>query len=535
LKKRLAVALSLVIIAVIVLSAFAAIEIYGSFSAPVASKKPFYVGVTYCGNSITEAEQLIDKVKSYTNLFVLDSATFMLDVNGIQEIGDYAVNAGLNVILCEIKGGNGAVVGSILNMAQSRWGSHFLGLYYDDEPGGKMLDATVDLYVNNDTIVKQQIGAEIMVYPSNSSNGYQFYSSGEILMSSSSPAENTTVDGVSNVLVSSSTSLTYFPNGTIASTPSSSYTYSNGTYEIVNPQTLYYLPNGTVLNEAGEAATNQPDGTRTIENREDVGISNPNSMPIDESEEVTIDPGSISQFEPYQQVWNSTPLQNSTEVANVFLNTVQHNIGTIGNQSDVPLFTADYGLDWFDYKGGYNVVLGELGWNQSTTQNIALVRGAADMQNKNWGTIIDWQYLSPPTLMSGNQMYNAMKQSYESGAQYVVVFNYSPDNNATGLLQKEQLAAIQKFWKNVVENPRETNNVIAVEAFVLPTDFGGGLRNQNDNIWGLWPGNSTSRQVWSNLQTALGKYGSKLDIVYDDPAYPAAGRYQHVYYWNQTI
>jgi len=102
-------------------------------------------------------------------------------------------------------------------------------------------------------------------------------------------------------------------------------------------------------------------------------------------------------------------------------------------------------------------------------------------------------------------------------------------------LQKEQFAAIQKFWKDVVENPRETNNVTAVEAFVLPTDFGGGLRSQNDNIWGLWPGNSTSQQVWSKLQTALGKYGSKLDIVYDDPAYPTGERYLHVYYWNQTI
>ena len=533
-RKGLAAIITVVIIVVLVVSAFVAME--PQHQSPVATKKPFYVGVTYCGNSITEAEQLIDKVKSYTNLFVLDSATFMLDVNGAQEIGDYAVNAGLNVILCEIKGGDPAVVGSILNMAQSRWGSNFLGLYFDDEPGGKMLDATTNLYVNNETVVKQSIGGEIMVYPSNNSNDYQFYPSGEILTSSSSTSENTTVDGVSNVIVSSSISLIYFPNGTIQSNPSSSYTYSNGTYETIHPQMLYYLPNGTVLNEAGEAATNQPDGTRTIENREDVGISNPsnqNSMPI-ESEEVTIDPGSISQFESYQQFWDSTPLQNSTAVANVFLNTEQHNIGTIGNQSDVPLFTADYGLDWFDYKGGYDVVLGELGWNQPTTQNIALVRGAADMQNKSWGTIIDWQYLSPPTLMSSSQMYNAMKQSYESGAQYVVVFNYSPDNNATGLLQKQQLAAIQKFWKNVVENPRETNNVTAAEAFVLPTDFGGGLRNQNDNIWGLWSGNSTSQQVWNNLQSAIGKYGSKLDIIYDDPAYPVGDRYQHVYPWNQT-
>jgi len=533
-KKRLAIVSSLAIIIVIVMTAFATLEIYKPSSTPVASKKPFYVGVTYCGNSITEAEQLIDKVKSYTNLFVLDSVTFMLDVDGTQEIGDYAVNAGLNVILCEIRGGDGTVVGSILNMAQSRWGSNFLGLYYDDEPGGKMLDTTTDLYVNNDTIVKQGTGVEIQVYPSNPSNGYNFYASGEILTSSSSPAENTTVDGVSNVSVSSSTSLIYFPNGTIQSTPHSSYTFSNGTYETVDPQALYYLPNGTVLNEAGEAATSQPDGTRSIENREDVGISNSNSMSIDESDEVTIDPGSISQFESYQQVWDSTPLQDSTAVANVFLNTEHHNIGTIGNQSDVPLFTADYGLDWFDYKGGYDAVFGELGWNQPNTQNIALVRGAAGMQNKSWGTMIDWQNLSPPTLMSGNQMYNTMKQSYESGAQYVVVFNYSPDNNGVGLLQKEQFAAIQKFWKDVVENPRETNNVTAVDAFVLPTAFGGGLRNQNDNIWGLWPGNSTSQQVWSNLQTAIGKYGSKLDIVYSDPAYPTSGRYQHVYYWNQT-
>ena len=162
-RKGLAAIITVVIIGVLVVSAFVTMET--QHQSPVAAKKPFYVGVTYCGNSITEAEQLIDKVKSYTNLFVLDSATFMLDVNGTQEIGDYAVNAGLNVILCEIKGGDGTVVGSILNMAQSRWGSNFLGLYFDDEPGGKMLDATTNLYVSNDTIVKQGNGVEIHGVP----------------------------------------------------------------------------------------------------------------------------------------------------------------------------------------------------------------------------------------------------------------------------------------------------------------------------------------------------------------------------------
>lgn len=57
-----------------------------------ASPHPFYVGVTYCGDSVEEAKLLIDKVKNYTNLFVLQSGTFLSNVKAIEEIGDYAVN-----------------------------------------------------------------------------------------------------------------------------------------------------------------------------------------------------------------------------------------------------------------------------------------------------------------------------------------------------------------------------------------------------------------------------------------------------------
>jgi len=32
----------------------------------------------------------------------------------------------------------------------------------------------------------------------------------------------------------------------------------------------------------------------------------------------------------------------------------------------------------------------------------------------------------------------------------------------------------------------------------------------------------------------LEHYGSKLDIVYDDPAYPVTGKYSKIYYWNQS-
>ena len=232
---------------------------------------------------------------------------------------------------------------------------------------------------------------------------------------------------------------------------------------------------------------------------------------------------------------DSNPLQTYTEAANAFVNTEQQTLSSIGNQSDVGLFTSDYGLYWFDYLGGYNTVFAELFGGQTDAQTLALVRGAADMQDKSWGVMIEPATQSPLSLQSGTQMYNEMRQSYEDGAEYAVVFNYSPSGNGTGLLQDEQFASIQKFWTDVVQNPKVTNNVIGKDALVLPNDYGSGMGSQNDTIWGIWQPNNSSQQVWNAMQSSLAKYGSKLDIVYDDPAYPTAGRYQHVYYWNQTI
>ncbi len=145
-KKQLAIVLSLVIITVIAVSSFAAIKDYQPSSTYVAvDKKPFYVGVTFGGDSVADAEQLIDKVKDYTNLFVLASGPLMQNVPATEQIGDYAVNAGLNVILYYGKSGDPSTCVSLLNLAKARWGSHFLGLYYQDEPGGNMLDSQVPI------------------------------------------------------------------------------------------------------------------------------------------------------------------------------------------------------------------------------------------------------------------------------------------------------------------------------------------------------------------------------------------------------
>jgi hypothetical protein len=490
-KKRLAVVLAAAIIGVIAVSTFATIEIYPRFAD--ASKKPFYVGVTYCGDSVSEAEQLINKVKNYTNLFVLDSGSLIENVPSIEQIGDYAVDAGLYVLLYYSSSNPVSTCLNLITIAQARWGNHFLGLYYNDEPGGKMLDAEVNLYDPHmgETLTKDQDGTlyvQNVTNSINSTSSVAYLRSGEVEVNRSEPSL-----GLTKFYTTF-----YYLNGTISYT-TETWSTSDNTKTI---QTLFYQPNGVVETSTGAIVT---------------------------------DAGNISQFEPYQELWDSRPIQSYSEAAETFEKTVQNSLSPIKSQSGVKLFTSDYALDWFDYQSGYDVVLAQLGWNQSTTQNIAEVRGAADMQGKSWGAMIVWQTLAPPYLQSGSQMYSEMKQAYESGAQYVVVFNYAPDiDSSLGLLQEQHYAALQSFGTTVVQNKSETNNVKGEDALVLPNDYGWGMRNPTDNIWGLWQSDQNSPKVWTAMQSALSKYGSKLDIIFNDPAYPIAGRYQHVSYWNQT-
>ena len=174
-----------IIIVVVAVSAFTAMEVYNFGDA--ASKKPFYVGVTYCGNSTTEAEQLIDRVKNYTNLFVLDSGTMMQDLNATEQICDYAVNSGLNIIVSYGTSSQKNIIDSFLSISQERWDSHFLGLYYDDESGGKMLDSTVYLHNNStdETVVKQTGLLTVNSWSNDTSTTMTFSTSGGIFVANS--------------------------------------------------------------------------------------------------------------------------------------------------------------------------------------------------------------------------------------------------------------------------------------------------------------------------------------------------------------
>ena len=232
-----------------------------------------------------------------------------------------------------------------------------------------------------------------------------------------------------------------------------------------------------------------------------------------------------------------TEATDHNDAANRFVS----NITTSNNMVDakskgVPVFISDYALYWFDYLSGYDTVLVELGWNHSTTQHIALCRGAANMQGKDWGAIIVWTYRQPPYLADHDKILEDMKAAYHAGAKYVVVFDYA--ENETGpysMLTPEHFAAMQEFWTYVNDNPDKNGATVGRVAFVLPKDYGWGMRSATDNIWGLWPADNISLQIWNNMDKLIQKHGLELDIVYDDDRFNVDAKYSTVYYWNSTI
>ncbi len=378
-KRVLAVVLAILMV-VILFIAMKPIPNPASQSSNQISSQNFYVGVTFSSYTTAGAKLLIDKVKDYTNLLVVDSGPVSKNETSLNEICDYAVNQGLHII---VYFGNIDLPWQIpwISSAKQHWGSYFLGIYFFDEPAGNLLD-------------------------------------------------------------------------------------------------------------------NPPDFA------------------------------------------NSSKPQTYAAMANLFVNSWQtmpglHTIKTLPNPPTT--FTSDYALYWFDYLAGYDVILAQFGWNNSRAQQIALVRGAANLQNKSWGVIITWTYNEAPYLENGDQLYNDMVLAYENGAKYVVVFNYPTiTGNSYGVLTKDQFNALQRFWNKIKTNPHPTA-FSAQNVIVLPSDYGWGMRNSNDTIWGLWGPDTKSPQIWNITQTLLARYGTNIDIVYADPRFSVGGKYTNIYFWNSTI
>jgi hypothetical protein len=200
--------------------------------------------------------------------------------------------------------------------------------------------------------------------------------------------------------------------------------------------------------------------------------------------------------------------------------------------TEFQLFTSDYALYWYDYEAGYNTVFAEFTMNYSQQFNVALCRGAAAVQNKDWGVMITWKYTQPPYMENGTELYSDMMLAYENGAKYIIVFD-SNANYTQNVLQQGQLDAMKQFWQYVQANPRTITPVSDRTAYVLPADYAYGFRGPQDKIWGLWPADNLTLDISMSVSTLLQMDGNNLDIVYPSPTLESAG-YQSIIYWNDT-
>jgi len=227
---------------------------------------------------------------------------------------------------------------------------------------------------------------------------------------------------------------------------------------------------------------------------------------------------------------------NYSNVAANYTNVLNILVDYYMNFSD-KVFTADYGLYWFDYKADYTAVFAEFGWNHSRPLHIGLCRGAAKAQNKDWGAIVTWTYDKPPYIESDRELYDDMVLAYKNGAKYLVIFNYAPEIGQYGILTEKHFDKMEDFWNYVHSNPQDYGAIKGEAAYVLPQDYGFGFRHPEDKIWGLWNADDLSPKVWDDTKLLVAQYGSRFDVVYDDAETIDAvrSRYDKLFFWNETV
>jgi len=107
------------------------------------SKEKFFFGITYGQDTVEEAKVIIDKVKNYTNLFIINSysiTTNNTDPEALNKICDYAAKSDLYFIVYFFSFLAGDWQQEWVDTARQTWGAKFLGIYLRDEPGGRQIE-----------------------------------------------------------------------------------------------------------------------------------------------------------------------------------------------------------------------------------------------------------------------------------------------------------------------------------------------------------------------------------------------------------
>ena len=120
-----------------------------------------------------------------------------------------------------------------------------------------------------------------------------------------------------------------------------------------------------------------------------------------------------------------------------------------------------------------------------------------------------WTYNYPPYLASGTEILQDMVTAYRAGAKYVIVFDYPKiEGNDYGILKEEHFTAMETLW-DLTRSPQNNRSekVEGEVAFVLPKDYGWGMRRPDDRIWSpKWGPDDWSPLIWENANKMIEKY-----------------------------
>ncbi len=156
---KIAILVTIILIAAVISSLFLA----SNLLSHQTSKREFYVGVEYAyGNQTSEVQALVDKVKDYTNLFVLGSPTLTLNGTNLTQICDYIFQAKLHfIVLFTSITMYDYDIFQWIRQAKQTYGEQFLGIYRFDEPGGNQLDNGPYRLINDTTTNTQTDNAYV--------------------------------------------------------------------------------------------------------------------------------------------------------------------------------------------------------------------------------------------------------------------------------------------------------------------------------------------------------------------------------------
>ncbi len=96
----------------------------------------FFVGIDVAYDNISEMKLLVDKISSYTNLFIIGTTGITYDTQRLDETCQYIYDKGLSFIIYTER----RLQIQWVEDAEIKWGDRFLGFYVLDEVGGRQLD-----------------------------------------------------------------------------------------------------------------------------------------------------------------------------------------------------------------------------------------------------------------------------------------------------------------------------------------------------------------------------------------------------------